>query len=164
MDGLDPAAWAPFTSRLEFAFADFHFSIAQSSAANISTALDLWAAAAIESGGTMPWNSPAEMYETIDAINDGNAPWRTYAVRYSGPLPAGQPPRWMTQDYHFCTQDLREVLHNQLSTTSLKDHVDYVPYRQFNHAGKRVWSNFMSGDWAWRQAVGFSLDCFVSSC
>ncbi|KAJ6506530.1 hypothetical protein C8R45DRAFT_508629 [Mycena sanguinolenta] len=151
-DGSDPAAWSPFASRLEFAFADFHFSTAQSSAANISTALDLWAAAAIESGVTIPWNNPTEMYETIDAINDGNAPWRTHTVRYSGPLPAGQPPRWMTQEYHLCTRDLREVLHNQLATTSFKDHVDYVPYRQFNHAGKRVWSNFMSGDWAWKQA------------
>jgi hypothetical protein len=28
-----------------------------------------------------------------------------------------------------------------------------VPYRQFNHADHRVWSNLMSGDWAWKQAV-----------
>jgi hypothetical protein len=73
VDGLDPAAWTPFTSRVEFVFADFHFTTAQSSATSINTALDIWAATAIESVGTMPWNNAAELYETIDQINAGNA-------------------------------------------------------------------------------------------
>ncbi|KAJ7024440.1 hypothetical protein C8F04DRAFT_1213064 [Mycena alexandri] len=151
-DGLDPAAWKPFASRVEFDFADFHFSNAQSSAAEINTALDLWAASVMSSGNTAPWNSTAELYAAIDHIQEGDAPWKTHNIRYSGPLPAGTPPRWMTQTYELCVRNLREVLHNQLGTRSFKDHVDYVPYRQFNHAGKRAWSNLMSGDWAWKQA------------
>ncbi|KAJ7038606.1 hypothetical protein C8F04DRAFT_951033, partial [Mycena alexandri] len=148
----------PFTSRVEFDFADFHFSKAQSSAAEIDTALDLWAASVMASGNTAPWNNAAQLYAAIDRIQQGDAPWQTHNVRYSGPLPPGTPPRWMTQTYELCVRDLREVLHNQLSTRSFKDHIDYVPYRQFNHAGKRAWSNLMSGDWAWKQADEITRD------
>ncbi|KAF8203408.1 hypothetical protein K438DRAFT_1964892 [Mycena galopus ATCC 62051] len=152
-DGLDPAAWTPFASRVEFAFADFHFSRAQSSVAEINTALDLWAASVMGTDRSTPWNNAADLYADIDRIQEGDAPWTTHIVRYSGPLPPGTPPRWMTQPYEVCMRDLREVLHNQLATRSFKEHVDYVPYRQFNHAGKRAWSNLMSGDWAWKQAT-----------
>ncbi|KAJ6540708.1 hypothetical protein B0H19DRAFT_1313483 [Mycena capillaripes] len=151
-DGQDPAAWAPFGSRLDFDFAHFHFVQLQSSAGNINTALDLWAASVMEYGGHIPWKNADELYATIDDIQSGHMPWKTYEMRYTGPLPDGTPPKWMTQTYEVCTRDLREVLHQQLATTGLKDHVDMVPYRQFNHSGQRVWSNLMSADWAWKQA------------
>ncbi|KAJ7918908.1 hypothetical protein B0H13DRAFT_1991238 [Mycena leptocephala] len=75
-----------------------------------------------------------------------------------GPLPPGTPPKWMTQSYELCTRDVRQLLHNQLGTTAFKDHVNLVPYRQFNHSGRRVWSNLMSGDWAWKQADTIAED------
>ncbi|KAJ7884750.1 hypothetical protein B0H14DRAFT_3128302 [Mycena olivaceomarginata] len=151
-NGQDPAAWAPFGSREEFDFANFHFVKLQSSAADINTALDLWAASVMRYGGTVPWRNSDELYATIDEIQSGHMPWKTYQMRYTGPLPAGTPPKWMTQIYEVCTRDLRAVLHHQLATTSFKDDVDMIPYRQYNHARKRVWSNLMSGDWAWKQA------------
>ncbi|KAJ7093512.1 hypothetical protein C8R44DRAFT_989924 [Mycena epipterygia] len=151
-DGQDPAAWAPFESRTDFDFAQFHFVRLQSSAADINTALDLWAASVLKYGGTVPWKNSDELYATIDEIQSGHMPWNTYEMRYTGPLPPGAAPRWMTQTYEVCTRDLRAVLHHQLETTGFKDTIDMIPYRQFNHAGKRVWSNLMSGDWAWKQA------------
>ncbi|KAJ7084139.1 hypothetical protein C8R44DRAFT_903496 [Mycena epipterygia] len=151
-DGLDPDSWKPFGSRVEFDFVEHHFSVVQSSATNINTALDLWAASVMKFGSTAPWKDAADLYATIDEIQHGDAPWKTSHIRYTGPLPAGTPPNWMTQDYELCTRNLRDVLHNQLATPSFKEHVDYVPYRQFNHTGKRVWSNLMSCDWAWQQA------------
>ncbi|KAJ7798569.1 hypothetical protein B0H14DRAFT_3092899 [Mycena olivaceomarginata] len=153
--GQDPAAWAPFGSRAEFDFAQFHFVKLQSSAANINTALDLWAASVMQFGGTVPWKNSDELYATIDKIQSGHMPWQTYRMRYTGPLPPGTAPRWMTQTYEICTRDLRAVLHHQLETTSFKGDIDMVPYRQFNHAGKRVWSNLMSGDWAWNKRISW---------
>ncbi|KAJ7238115.1 hypothetical protein B0H12DRAFT_1204309 [Mycena haematopus] len=150
--GQDPAAWAPFGSRVEFDFAQFHFVQLQTSAANINTALDLWAASVIPYGGTAPWKNSDDLYATIDAIQSGDMPWKTYQLHYTGPLPPGTPPKWMTQMYEVCTRDLRAVLHHQLETTSFEDDIDMIPYRQFNHAGARVWSNLMSGEWAWKQA------------
>ncbi|KAF7328163.1 hypothetical protein MVEN_02573800 [Mycena venus] len=138
-DGQDPAAWAPFGSRLEFDFAQYHFVELQTSERYINTALDLWAASVMKSGDTVPWKNAAELYATIDEIQQGHMSWKTYEMRYTGPLPAGTPPKWMTQTY-------------ELESNSFKDHVDMIPYQQFNHDGHRVWSNLMSGDWAWKQA------------
>ncbi|KAJ7017983.1 hypothetical protein C8F04DRAFT_978189, partial [Mycena alexandri] len=107
---------------------------------------------------TAPWKDTQELYATIDSIQDGQAPWKTYNLRYTGPLPPGQPPKWMTQSYELCTRDTRQLLHNQLGTAAFKDHVDLIPYRQFNHTGRRVWSNLMSGDWAWSQADKIAVD------
>ncbi|KAJ6517769.1 hypothetical protein DFH09DRAFT_1332086 [Mycena vulgaris] len=98
--------------------------VIQSSGANINTALDLWAASVMEFGGTAPWENAADLYATIDGIQHGDAPWTTSRIRYTGPLPPGAPPKWMTQDYELCTRNLRDVLHNQLSTPTFKDHVD----------------------------------------
>ncbi|KAJ7473215.1 hypothetical protein FB451DRAFT_290240 [Mycena latifolia] len=70
----------------------------------------------------------------------------------------------MTQDYELCTRDVRHLLHNQLGMVHFKDSVDFVPYRQFNHDGKRVWSNLMSGDWAWNQADIITKDINTHGC
>ncbi|KAJ6579813.1 hypothetical protein B0H10DRAFT_2341961 [Mycena sp. CBHHK59/15] len=151
-DGLDADAWSPFQSRAAFDFAQFNFVELQTSEGSINTALDIWAASVLQYGGSAPWKNAAELYATIDAIQHGDAPWRTHLMRYQGPLPPGTPPKWMTQDYELCTRDVRQVLHQQLATSAFRDQVDLVPYRQFNHSGHRVWSNLMSGDWAWKQA------------
>ncbi|KAJ7457137.1 hypothetical protein B0H11DRAFT_2160829 [Mycena galericulata] len=157
-NGQDPAAWAPFNSRVEFDFAQYHFVELQSSERHINTALDLWAASVTEFGGTAPWRNAAELYAVIDSIQAGDMPWKTYEMRYTGDLPPGTPPKWMTQTYEVCTRDLRDVLHHQLESPGFKDHVDMIPYRQFNHGGHRVWSNLMSADWAWKQADLIAAD------
>ncbi|KAJ7108121.1 hypothetical protein C8R44DRAFT_842997 [Mycena epipterygia] len=164
LNGLDPAAWSPFSSRAEFDFAHYHFVELQTSERNINTALDLWAASVMPYGGTAPWKNAAELYAVIDDIQNGSMPWKTYQMRYTGPLPAGTAPKWMTRTYEVCTRNLRHVLHQQLATSSFKDHVDMIPYRQFNHTGKRVWSNLMSGDWSWKQADLIAADDANHGC
>ncbi|KAJ6617216.1 hypothetical protein B0H10DRAFT_2033935 [Mycena sp. CBHHK59/15] len=163
-DGQDVHAWAPFSSRAAFDFAQYHFVEQQSSERNIDKALDIWAASVMEFGGCAPWASTAELYAAIDQIQHGDVPWKTYTIHYSGPLPPGTPPKWMTQGYELCTRDVRQVLHQQLATSTFKDQVDLIPYRQFNHSGKRVWSNLMSGDWAWKQADMITADPANHGC
>ncbi|KAJ7627285.1 hypothetical protein FB45DRAFT_979682 [Roridomyces roridus] len=151
--GQDPAAWAPFASRLEFDFADYHFVQLQTSEGKLCKALDLWAASVMPYGGTAPWKDAAELYAVIDSIQAGDMPWSTYEMHYTGELPAGTPPKWMTQTYEVCARNLRDVLHHQLESAGFKDCIDMVPYQQFNHDHHRVWSNLMSADWAWKQAA-----------
>jgi hypothetical protein len=148
-------AWHPFNSRIEFDFAWYHFEEQESSARQLYTALELWAASVLEHGGTTPWRTPKDLHDTIDEIQLGISPWKSYSVRYQGPLPAGTPPKWMTQTYELCVRDARMVLHHQFQTPDFKDKINLVPYQQFNKAGKRVFSNLMSGEWAWRQAVSY---------
>jgi len=50
-------------------------------------------------------------------------------------------------------RDSRQVLHHQLASGHFKDCINFTPYRQFNGDGHRTWSNLMSADWSWKQAV-----------
>ncbi|KAF8191847.1 hypothetical protein K438DRAFT_1970227 [Mycena galopus ATCC 62051] len=136
-DGQDPDAWDPFGSRSAFAFAEFQFVELQASEQQINTALDIWAASLHEFGRSAPWESAKELYADIDRIQHGGTAWKTHHIRYTGPLPPGTPPRWMTQTYELCTRDARKLLHEQLGTSTFKDAIDYIPYRQFNHGGHR---------------------------
>jgi Plavaka transposase len=154
-DDQGPSPWDPFNSRVEFGFAHYHFVEVQSSAGRINTALDIWEAIVLQYGGSAPWRNAQDLYETIDMIQHGDAPWKVYNIRYKGPRPAGIPPNWMTETFELCTRDSRVVLHHQLASSEFKGSTNFVPYQQFDREGRRVWSNLMSGDWAWKQAVRF---------
>lgn len=149
----EPYSWEPFASRADFDFAHFHFVEAQSSEGEINHALDILRAYLLPSGGHPPWANTQEMYETIDSIQNGDAPWEVIKIKYTGPKPERDVPAWMEETYELCTRNVRQVLHNQLATADFKDNFDPSPYQQFNGQGDRVYSNLMSGDWAWRQAV-----------
>ena len=107
----------------------------------------------MEFGGDAPWQNTDELYAAIDTIQYGDSPWKTYRVQYQGPRPPGTPPKWMTETYELCTRDSRQVLQNQLATTQFEGKINLIPYHQFDGKGRRVWSNLMSADWAWSQAV-----------
>lgn len=142
--------------RLSFDWAHYYFVELQAPEKKIEKGLNLWLAAKLEAGDStsIPWSSAAEVYATIDSIQEGAAPFQTIRFKFSGPLP-DTPPRWMTETYELCTRDARILLHNQLCTTDFKDQTNLRPYRQFNHMGDRVWSNLMSADWAWNEAVKY---------
>ncbi|KAH9170341.1 hypothetical protein EDB89DRAFT_2220723 [Lactarius sanguifluus] len=100
-----------------------------------------------------------DLYASIDSIQHGHAPWKTFELSYSGPFPEGiVPPRWMTDTFELNTRNSRTLLHQQLETTGFKDEVHYVPYKQFRGDGSRVWSNLMSADWAEHQADLIAAD------
>ena len=157
--------WNPFNSRVEFDFAYYHFVEAQTSAALINKALDIWAATVAEFGRDSPWANANELYATIDAIQCSDIPWKVYKIHYQGPLPPGTPPKWMTQTYELCTRDSRLLLHQQLETAHFKDAIDLSPYRQYDSDRQRIWSNLMSADWAWKQAVSDRINaiCYTTN-
>jgi hypothetical protein len=112
----------------------------------------------MEYGASAPWASTEELYATIDNIQHGDAPFRSIKIRYNGPRPAGRtPPPWMTETYELCTRDARLVLVNQMASPELAGKVNLRPYRQFDENGNRVYSNFMSGNYAWKQSVSRSF-------
>jgi hypothetical protein len=160
--------WHPFEGRLWFDFAHHHFVRVQASEDNINVNLDLLKAAVTKGNGDLqfPWLSAKKMYETIDQIQAGPAPFCTYYFQYRGPMPPS-PPKWMTQTYELYARDPRLVLQQQLATPEFADQFTPVPYRRFKANGDRIFSNLMSGDWAWNQAVKiflFSSMPVVSDC
>jgi hypothetical protein len=135
--------------------------VSQSSANEVNTALDHLRAAVIASGGTLafPWTNNDHLLSTIDEIQVGPAPFSTHEFVYNGPMPPGQPPKWMLQRYQLICRDSREVLGQQLGTPAFKKEFTPRPYRRFRRtsSGKyiRVYSNFMSAEWAWEHAVSY---------
>jgi hypothetical protein len=153
-DATEDNLWHPFEDRLAFDWAYYHFIELQSSEREINKGLDLWLAAKWKAGDNtpLPWSSTEEMYQTVDSIQESDAPFKTISFKYSGPI-RPNPPAWMTETYELCTRDSRLLLHNQLATTDFVDTFNPKPYRQFDHTGDRMWSDLMSGDWAWNEAV-----------
>ncbi|KAF8073482.1 hypothetical protein FPV67DRAFT_1559904 [Lyophyllum atratum] len=158
-DATEDNAWHPFEDRLAFDWAHYHFTELQSSERKINKGLDLWLATTLKAGDDtpLPWSSAEEMYRTIDAIQEGDAPFETIYFKYSGPI-RPNPPAWMTQTYELYTRNSRTLLHHQLATTDFASMFNPKPYRQFDHRGDRVWSNLMSGDWAWNESDKIAED------
>ncbi|KAI9444428.1 hypothetical protein F5148DRAFT_1278259 [Russula earlei] len=127
VDAMLSNPWHPFSNCLDFEFVDIHFSDLQSSIPKINQALDFWLATTMCTGGNidnLPWCTADHMYQTINSIK---------AVS-------------------LCFCDLCLVLQDQLASSDLHGHFYYVPYMQFNEKKDHVWSNLMSGTWAWQEA------------
>lgn len=161
---VDPPenVWAPFRDRLEFDWAYYHYVRLQSSKSEILEGLDLWRAAVIKHcsehlADAIPWRNADDLYQTIDCIQDGDAPWRCYKFIYSGPKPVN-PPRWMEEAYELNARDVLLVLEQQLDTPDFHGEADYAAYMEFNANGDRVYSNIMSAHWVSREAVSFTLN------
>ena len=153
-DATPENPWHPFDSRLWFDFVHHQFVRLQTSKNNTDISLDLLKAAVIGANRNLkfPWLSAKKMYETIDQIQAGPAPFCSYYFQYNGPMPP-TPPKWMTQTYELYARDPQLVLQQQLATPEFADKFTPTPYHRFKLNGQRVFSNLMSGDWAWDQAV-----------
>jgi hypothetical protein len=116
-DATPENPWHPFDSRLWFDFVHHQFVHLQTSENNTDISLDLLKAAVIGANGNLKfsWLSTKKMYETIDQIQAGLAPFRSYYFQYNGPMPP-TPPKWMTQTYELYAQDPQLVLQQQLAT------------------------------------------------
>ncbi|KAF8882197.1 hypothetical protein CPB84DRAFT_1851357 [Gymnopilus junonius] len=151
--------WHPFKDQLAFDWAHYHFIELQSSESKINKGLDLWLVATLKAGSKtpLPWSSAQEVYQTIDTIQEGDAPFKTIYIKYGGTLP-DNPPAWMMQTYELCTWDSRILLHHQLATTDFVDGFSTKPFCRFNHKGKHVWSDLLSADWTWEEADTIAKD------
>jgi hypothetical protein len=59
----------------------------------------------------------------------------------------------MEETYELNARDVVTVLEHQLATPDFNGRSNYAPYQEFNPQGDRVYSNLMSGCWAFREAV-----------
>jgi len=128
------------------------------SAGKIDELMELMDATLAHHDDRAPFANHRELYKKIDEIGLGHVPWQSFTASYNGELPAN-PPDWMSKSYSVYYRDPREVIHTILSNPDFKDEIDYAPFREFGD-GKRRWSDFMSGDWCWKQAVSNLFNIF----
>jgi hypothetical protein len=113
--------------------------------------MELWAADTAREGREPPFGGSREFQATIDLV-EGGVEWKRFEVKYSGELPKGKVPNWMTQPFEVYYRNPKAVLHNILRNETFDDEFKYAPYREYKNT-KRHWSEFMSGNWVWDQAV-----------
>ncbi|KAI9438745.1 hypothetical protein H4582DRAFT_2111541 [Lactarius indigo] len=158
-DPIQPDDWYPYTDHVQFETADLFFCQIQLSASQIDTILRLWSATLVGSVSSLPFHNHRDMYKTIDQTPHGDIPWSSFTLKYNGEIPADDIPTWMTAMYQICYCDPHVVIHGMLAHPGFKDHMDYVPYREYDpKTQKRRWQDFMSGDWAWIQADEIAKD------
>jgi hypothetical protein len=150
---VDTHNWAPFEDRVHFETAEFLFTKNQMPATQIDTLLDLWSATLLKHGESSPFEDHGELYDTIDAIPLGDVPWETFSMKYSGERPQRNVPDWMDAEYDVWFRDPRTIVHNLISNPDFDGEFDYAPYQEYDKAGNHCFCDFMSGDWAWKQAV-----------
>lgn len=121
------------------------------SAPNIDYLMDLWAFSLLKHGDTSPFENAAQMYQAIDDICLGDAPWKCLETEVPDNLPASAP-EWEQQPYQIWLRDIDTVCTNMLDNPDLQDGFESRPYIHVSD-GKRRWGNFMSGNFAWRHAV-----------
>lgn len=146
--------YSPFSSRPQFELAEFLFTKDETSAAKVDELMKIWSAFNVELKTNAPFANHQDLHHHIDAVSIGHVPWESFTLSYQGEQPQDQtPPKWMTKSYEVFFRDPRSVVHNLLGNPDFKDGFDYTPFREFANGTERRWSDFMSGDWAWNQAV-----------
>lgn len=154
--------FSPFESRIQFEVADFLYRRAQMSAKKINELMQLWAAT-LDEDREPPFAGSAHLQETIDEIVNGDVTWEQFSVRWKGSVAPTTPLlSWQVREYTVLFRDPRLVLRNQLGNPDFARDIDFVPKRVYGPNGKRVYKDFMSGDWVWEQAVSVTCSCYSS--
>jgi len=151
--------WFPLCDEQAFELADLLFRCTQMLAAQINDLLILWAHHDGMADQGAPFTNHTDMYRAIDTIPLGEVAWQSFSITYSE-VPASNPPPWMVQNYDIWFHDPRALVLNQLANPDFKGKMDYAPRKVTNSSGQHEWSDFMTGNWSWDQAVMLStLQC-----
>ena len=157
----DSDDWTPYRDRVEFETAQFLYCRTQMSAPNIDTLLDLWASTLLKHNESPPFANHTDLYNTIDSTPLGDVPWQSFSIQYNDDEGLeGTLPQWMTSEYDVWFRDPHSIIKNMIDNPDYNRQADVAPVRIFNGDGSRVYQNFMSGDWAWEEAVS-SIFFFV---
>lgn len=143
----------PFADEPSFRFAVSTFKKIQTSAGEVNDLLECWSDYnGLYDGPPPPFKNVDDLYTSIDAIQHGDAPWESFSVRFNGEV-TNESPSWKRQEYRIYCRNVCTVAHNMLSNTEFEKQFDYVPYEEYDTQGERVYSNLMSGKWAYKKAV-----------
>jgi hypothetical protein len=58
----------------------------------------------------------------------------------------------MMTSHNIWFRDPLQLVHNLLTNRDFENEFDYMLFQEFNAKKKQCWRDFMSGDWAWKEA------------
>ena len=150
----DSTDWTPFQNHVEFESAEFLFKRCKMSGSNVDGLMELWAASAALHGiDVSPFSDHNEMYSKIDAISVGGVPWQSISLLYDGLQPAKKAPSWMTAEHTIWFRNPCLLFKNMLENPDFAESFDCALLHQYDANDDCCYENFMSSDWAWKQAV-----------
>jgi Plavaka transposase len=123
------------------------------SAGNINSLLTLWAASLAIHNDEPLFSNATQMYNIVDSTLLGNIPWESFSLQYNRIQPEDDIPSWMKVDYDVWFRNAHTLVHNMLSNPNFKSDFDVAPLQEHTANGTHCFCNFMSGNWAWKQAV-----------
>ena len=131
------------------------------SAGDINIITGLWSASLAPHHDSPPFESAKELYNMIDSTPLGDIPWQSCTLNYKGSPPEtlgpnGESPPWTTADYDIWFRDARLLVQEMISNPDFAGEFDFAPYQEYSTDGQHRFEDFMSGDWAWKQAVSRS--------
>jgi len=149
-----PDDWSPFDSQGHFRLGTWLYHKTEVSAGDIDELMDIWGSGfSLDQDKSLPpFDSHNHLYETIDSIDHGNAPWHSFTTSYAGEI-GPNAPSWQTKEYTVCYRDPRVVIANLFDNPDFNGQFEYAPYVEINQSGERCWNEFMSGNLSWRHAV-----------
>lgn len=117
--------------------------------------MQLWACTLMDFDAVPPFADCSELHKIIDSIELADVPWESFTVSCNPELVSddNETP-WKHASYEVWFRDPLKILKNQLSNRDFANEMDFAPKQVYDRkSGKRRYQNFMSGMWAWRQAV-----------
>jgi hypothetical protein len=130
------------------------------SGSHIDKLMEIWAAQQQAQYGdnepAPPFANAWDLYNVIDVTEVGDVPWQAFSIKYSGKVPAGAP-NWMSASYEVWFCDPLAVMEGQIGNPDFANETDYALKQVLSNMNKRQFSDFMSGNWAWNQAVSHLL-------
>ena len=147
--------WTPYENRTQFEVAQFLYTCNQMSMAQMDILFYLWATTLRKHNDNPPFRNHSHLLHMIDKTPLGDVQWNRFAVEYTGEVPTTpDPPLWMQQQYKVWHRDPCEVVHRLLGNLEFAKELGLQLYRDFLSEGdEQHYRDFMSGDWAWQQAV-----------
>ncbi|KAJ7208199.1 hypothetical protein GGX14DRAFT_365468 [Mycena pura] len=152
-----PDDFSPYDTLPDFRLAEWMYKRVQLGADDIDELMDILGSRD-EFAGIPPFRDHRDLYETIDATQQGHVPWQKFEVKYDGPVTPGESAPWQHESFSVYFRDTREVLRHQLANPAFTNAFDTAPKRVFGNNGRRRYRDFMSGRWAWRQADEIAED------
>jgi hypothetical protein len=150
-----PEDWTPYENRPQFELADYIYTKNQMSAGGIDQLLNIWAATLVGSDLEPPFLNHNDLYCAIDSTPLGDIKWESFTLSYVGEPPDGDVLPWMEAKHEVWFRDPRLLVHNLLANADFAGEIDTSPFQEYDANNNHRYQNFMSGNWAWKQAVRF---------
>ena len=149
--------WFPYRDQQQFELADFLYHRNEMTQSQVDQLLDIIAAIGLSENPDYqpPFANHQDLFETINATPNGSVDCDSFTVSYCGSLlKDGTTPLWMKKEYEVWFRNVKKVVANMLANKDFDGEFDYVPYREFDGNGERIFKELFSGDWAQKHAVG----------